>query len=106
MFHASLRPQTQERQTGRKDQEVAKKTFSKAGPLDRLAAFCVVLAALLASWTMLAVVAGPADATFAGGNGKVAFYRNGDVWTMNADGTGQRMLTSAPGPIPAGTSSS
>ena len=72
---------------------MAKETFSKMGWMDRTAAFCVVLAALLASGALLAAVAGPAEATFAGGNGKVAFYRNGDVWSMNADGTGATKLT-------------
>jgi hypothetical protein len=51
------------------------------------------LAALLASGALLAAVAGPSEATFAGGNGKVAFYRNGDVWTMNADGANPTNLT-------------
>ena len=31
-----------------------------------------------------------------GGNGKVAFFRNGDVWTMNADGSGPANLTNTP----------
>lgn len=72
---------------------MAKETFSMMGWMGRTAAFCVVLAALLASGALLAAVAGPAGATFAGGNGKVAYYSNGDVWTMNADGTGVTKLT-------------
>ena len=72
---------------------MAKETFSMMGLMGRMAALCVVLAALLAAGALLAAVAGPAEATFAGGSGKVAFYRNGDVWTMNADGTGATKLT-------------
>src|SRR6185436_5390536 len=34
-----------------------------------------------------------AQATFPGGNGKIAFARSGDIWTMNSDGTGQANLT-------------
>src|SRR6185436_3461991 len=34
-----------------------------------------------------------AQATFPGGNGKIAFARSGDIWTMNPDGTGQVNLT-------------
>jgi len=73
---------------------MAKETFSMMGWMGRTAAFCVVLAALLASGALLAAVAGPAGATFAGGNDKVAYYSNGDVWTMNADGSGATKLTS------------
>ncbi|CAA9513506.1 MAG: Alkaline phosphatase [uncultured Rubrobacteraceae bacterium] len=72
---------------------MAKGMYPRMGWMGRTAACCVVLAALLASGAVLAAVAGPADAAFAGGNGKVAFYRNGDVWTMNADGTGATKLT-------------
>ena len=49
------------------------------GRVNVMAALCAALAALLASGALLAAVAGPSEATFAGGNGKVAFYRNGDV---------------------------
>ena len=72
---------------------MAQRTFSKMGRVNAMAALCAALAALLASGALLAAVAGPSEATFAGGNGKVAFYRNGDVWTMNADGTGATRLT-------------
>ena len=68
---------------------------SKTVSMSRTAAFCAGLAALLASFLLaLAVTAGPAEATFAGSNGKIAFYRDGDVWTMNPDGTGATRLTS------------
>src|SRR3712207_7041278 len=67
--------------------------LSKTGWIGGAAALCAVLAALLASGGLLAVAAGPAGATFAGANGKVAYHSNGDVWTMNADGTGATKLT-------------
>ncbi len=57
-----------------------------------MAACYLVLAALLAA-AVLAAAAGPSGAAFAGGNGKVAFFRDGDVWTMNADGTSATKLT-------------
>lgn len=41
--------------------------------------------------TLLGV--GPASATFAGGNGAIAFVRNGNVWTADAGGSGQHRLT-------------
>lgn len=49
----------------------------------------------LLSAILLALVAGtkPAEATFPGVNGKIAFYNNGDVWSMNPDGTGRVQLT-------------
>jgi Tol biopolymer transport system component len=72
---------------------MAKGMNPKMGWMGRTAACCLVLAALLASAAVLAAAAGPAGAAFSGGNGKVAFYRNGDVWTMNADGTGATKLT-------------
>ena len=76
---------------------MARETYSKTGLMGRTAALCfalcVALAALLAGWGLLAAAAGPAGATFAGVNGKVAFHSNGDVWTMNADGTGATKLT-------------
>ncbi len=37
--------------------------------------------------------AAPADAAFPGQNGKIAFVQAGDIWTMNADGSGQVNLT-------------
>jgi WD40 repeat protein len=49
----------------------------------------LVLAALLAA------LVGPASAqaTFPGANGKIAFVRGGDIWTMDPDGTDQVNLT-------------
>jgi hypothetical protein len=37
--------------------------------------------------------AAPAQATFPGQNGKIAFTRGGDIWTMNPDGSNQVNLT-------------
>ncbi len=72
---------------------MSKGTSPRMGWMGRTTACCVLLAALLASGAVLAAVAGPAEAAFVGGNGKVAFYRSGDVWTMNAGGTGATKLT-------------
>jgi TolB protein len=43
----------------------------------------------------LIAAAPPAVATFPGGNGRIAFIRDGNVWTMRPDGTGQRQLTTS-----------
>src|SRR2546423_5042085 len=40
-----------------------------------------------------AFCAAPAPATFPGNNGKIAFTRGGDIWTMNPDGSNQVNLT-------------
>ena len=48
----------------------------------------VFLAALL--------VPTPASATFPGHNGRIAFARGGDIWTMNPDGSDQVNLTNTP----------
>ena len=37
-------------------------------------------------------------ATFPGRNGKIAFVRNGDIWAINADGSGLQQLTTNPAP--------
>jgi dipeptidyl aminopeptidase/acylaminoacyl peptidase len=37
-----------------------------------------------------------AFATFPGGNGKIAFHRNGEVYVMNADGSGQTNISNNP----------
>jgi uncharacterized protein DUF11/WD40 repeat protein len=39
------------------------------------------------------VLPGNASASFPGQNGKIAFQRGGDIWTMNPDGSGQVNLT-------------
>src|SRR3954447_22172523 len=42
---------------------------------------------------LLLGVPATAHATFPGDNGKIAFARGGDIWTMNPDGSGQVNLT-------------
>jgi hypothetical protein len=37
-----------------------------------------------------------AEAAFPGANGKIAFVRDGDIRTMNPDGSGQTDITSTP----------
>jgi dipeptidyl aminopeptidase/acylaminoacyl peptidase len=39
--------------------------------------------------TALLALAAPAQATFPGANGRIAFERGNDIWTMNPDGTDQ-----------------
>ena len=56
----------------------------------RKVVFAAVLAALL--------LPSSAHATFPGANGKIAFERSGDIWTMNADGSGQVNLTNTSAP--------
>src|SRR4051794_26223402 len=42
------------------------------------------------------LLAAPANAAFPGENGKIAFARDGDVWTVNPDGTNRTQLTTDP----------
>src|SRR4051812_39457667 len=43
------------------------------------------------------LTAGPNDGLPSWGtNGRIAFVRNGDIWTMNTDGSGQTQVTSGP----------
>jgi uncharacterized repeat protein (TIGR01451 family) len=42
------------------------------------------------------LVPASAQATFPGTNGKIAFVRGGDIWTMNPDGANQVNLTNSP----------
>src|SRR4029077_19553610 len=39
------------------------------------------------------LVAGPAFATFPGKNGRIAFVHDGEIFTMNTDGTAVRQIT-------------
>ena len=55
-----------------------------------------VLGAALALLVSITMGSGPAEATFPGQNGKIAFARGGDVWTMDPDGTDQTNLTNTP----------
>src|SRR5438874_1323763 len=43
---------------------------------------------------LIAGPASPAFAAFPGSNGVIAFEHGGDIWVMNADGSGQRRVTS------------
>lgn len=52
-----------------------------------------LLALSLAAILLALVETKPAEAAFPGKNGKIAFYRDGDVWTMNHSGTGVARLT-------------
>lgn len=47
----------------------------------------------LASAPLLISLAVPAAASYAGGNGKIAFIRDGDLWTVNPNGAGETRLT-------------
>lgn len=53
----------------------------------------IFLAALSAMILALAVGMQPAKATVGGTPGDIAFYRNGDIWAMDASGNGARQLT-------------
>jgi Tol biopolymer transport system component len=50
---------------------------------------------LIAATLSLFELAAPAHATFPGRNGKIAFVRGGDIWTINPDGTGALNLTNS-----------
>jgi uncharacterized repeat protein (TIGR01451 family) len=50
---------------------------------------------LLAVMAVTLLVPATSDAAFPGANGKIAFVRAGDIWTMNPDGTGQVNLTNS-----------
>jgi dipeptidyl aminopeptidase/acylaminoacyl peptidase len=52
-----------------------------------------VVAALLVTAVMVLVGAREAKAAFPGLNGRIAFQRNGDIWTMDSTGSDQRYLT-------------
>ena len=56
------------------------------------AAIAAVLALLVAAAFMLSG-ARPAGATFPGENGRIAFEKDSDIWTINPDGSGQTNLT-------------
>jgi len=60
---------------------------------DRAARLVLVTAVALLS------LAGPARATFPGANGRIAFVRGSDTWTMKADGSDQQQV---PNNTPAG----
>ena len=55
--------------------------------------FLTITAALV----LAALCASPALATFPGRNGEIAFVRSGDIWAVEADGTGLHRITRDPG---------
>ncbi len=55
-----------------------------------------MVAALAACLLALGTMAKPAEAAFPGNNGKIAFERNGEVYTMYPDGSDPTNLTSSP----------
>lgn len=60
---------------------------------NRIKAFTLGLMLLAATLCVLLVNAKPAEAAFPGKNGRIAFGKDGDIWTMNSDGLGQANLT-------------
>jgi Ca2+-binding RTX toxin-like protein len=65
----------------------------KMTKLDHKGMIATLCTAVLAAVLLALAVTAPADAAFPGTNGKIAFQRDGDVWTMNGDGTGVTKLT-------------
>jgi hypothetical protein len=55
----------------------------------------IVAALLLASWVGLLSAVKPAEATFPGLNGKIAFASISDIYTINPDGTDRTQITTA-----------
>ncbi len=53
--------------------------------------------AVLVVGLTLACLPAPAQATFPGANGTIAFVRSGDIWTMNPDGSNQAEITNTAG---------
>ena len=53
----------------------------------------MVKRSMLAIVAVLLLVPATSHAAFPGANGKIAFQRAGDIWTMNPDGTAQVNLT-------------
>ena len=55
------------------------------------------LIASMAAVTGAALAAAPAAlATFPGGDGQIAFVRDGDIWAINPDGSGEHRITAGP----------
>jgi Tol biopolymer transport system component len=71
-------------------------THSASSPTRRARRRAAALGALAVIGGATLVAAPAALASFPGGNGKIAFVRDGDIWTVNPDGTGERRLTSGP----------
>lgn len=56
-------------------------------------AAAMLAAAMLAAMLLALAAMKPAEAAFAGKNGKITFYHDGDVWTMNPNGSAKTRLT-------------
>jgi hypothetical protein len=52
-----------------------------------------VLAAVCCAILLVVVASPSAQAAYPGTNGRVAFVRNGNIFTVRSDGTGVRQLT-------------
>jgi hypothetical protein len=61
--------------------------------LDHKGKIATLCTAVLAAVLLALAVTAPADASFPGTTGKIAYYTGGDVWTMNGDGTSPTRLT-------------
>ena len=53
----------------------------------------LMVATLAASLLALLATSRQAEAAFPGTNGRIAFYDNGDIWTISPAGTGTTRLT-------------
>ena len=53
----------------------------------------IAIAALIGA---VVALPGAAHAAYPGANGKIAFERAGQIWTINPDGTGETQLTTGP----------
>jgi TolB protein len=67
--------------------------------VSRTSFVCISVVAILS----LPKLTSPADATYPGANGKIAFVRDGNIWKMDPDGTHQRQLTFLSGAETAGS---
>src|SRR4051794_41339410 len=68
-----------------------------------------LLGLVVAAVAATLLISGSAQATFPGQNGRIAYVRDGQIWAMNADGSGQAQVTSEAGNVcrscgPAGPS--
>jgi Tol biopolymer transport system component len=71
-------------------------THPASSPTRRARRRAAALGALAAIGGATLVAAPAALASFPGANGKIAFVRDGDIWSVNPDGTGERRITSGP----------
>ena len=61
--------------------------------LDHRGVMAALCTAVLGAVLLALVLTASADASFPGTNGKIAFHRDGDIWTIIGDGTGVTKLT-------------